>query len=100
MDPCYGGGVGTIPAVCRKPLVCREVTGRGTSMSWADFYRRRDSIDAALEHARQRRPGRLPLGVFSDEDELLLAMHYKWLMALTGRVELALVEQAGDPEAV
>jgi hypothetical protein len=66
-------------------------------MSWADFYRRRDSIDAALEHARQGRPGPMPLGVFSDEDELLLALHHKWLMALTGRVELALVEQRGDP---
>jgi hypothetical protein len=78
----------------------QKVTGRGTDVSWADFYQRRDAIDAALRHIHEGQCGPLPLGVFRDETELLLALHHKWLMALTGRMELALAE-TGDPvEAV
>ena len=69
-------------------------------MSWEDFYQRRDAINAALQHIHEGPCGPLPLGVFRDETELLLALHHKWLMALTGRLELALAE-TGDPvEAV
>ncbi|HET9138164.1 hypothetical protein [Actinophytocola sp.] len=70
---------------------------RGLAMSWADFYRRRDALDAVLEHARREPDGPLPFAevtgvteVFGSRTELLLALHYRWLLALTGRLGVAL----------
>lgn len=69
-------------------------------MSWNDYYRRRDVIDAVLAV-----PG--PIGeaftqvpdaaaVFADTDELLLALDHKWTRALTARIGLALTDTDGD----
>jgi hypothetical protein len=62
-------------------------------MSWNDFYRRRDVMDAVLEHARRNPEGELPFagvpGVeefFASEQDLLLALQYKWTQALSGRL--------------
>jgi AcrR family transcriptional regulator len=53
-------------------------------MGWHDFYRRRDALDAVVEQ------GELHTGdAFRDRDELLLALHHRWLRRLTARVELA-----------
>jgi hypothetical protein len=76
-------------------------------MGWADFYRRRDALDAVLEHARREPDGRLPFGevsgvaeVFGSPVELLLALHYRWLLALTGRLGVALSDAAPDADPV
>ncbi|MFF4601002.1 hypothetical protein [Amycolatopsis sp. NPDC001319] len=70
-------------------------------MSWTDFYRRREILEAAVRHA-QRTPGEpfvlteIPgaIDVFGCEENLLLALQYKWTQVLGGhlRAELA------DPE--
>ena len=69
-------------------------------MSWNDYYRRRDVIDAVLAN-----PGpidevfdRIPEAatVFADTDELLLALDHKWTRALTARIGLALSDAEGD----
>jgi hypothetical protein len=74
-------------------------------MGWNDFYRRRDALDAVLDHARRDPAGALPFHevpevaqVFASEEALLLALHYKWIMALTGRVGVALAEAERNPE--
>ncbi|MFC0437322.1 hypothetical protein [Kutzneria buriramensis] len=65
-------------------------------MSWNDYYRRRDVIDAVLAH-----PGAIgetftqvpdAAAVFADTDELLLALDHKWTQQLTARIGLALSE--------
>jgi hypothetical protein len=73
-------------------------------MSWSDFYRRRDAMDAVLEHARRDPEAMLPFAevpevaeIFAGPEELLLALHYRWTMRLTGRVSLAQAEAELDP---
>ena len=74
-------------------------------MTWNDFYRRQDAIKAVLEYARQN-PSETPTpqavpearGVFADTDELICALHYKWVQALTARVGLALDDADGEPQ--
>jgi hypothetical protein len=73
-------------------------------MSWTDFYRRRDALNAVLEHARRNPASPLPHAevpgvpeVFATPDALLLALHYKWTLALTGRLNVALSEAGRDP---
>ncbi|GAA4418214.1 hypothetical protein ACFQV2_09280 [Actinokineospora soli] len=71
-------------------------------MSWADFYRRRDALDAVLELARHNPEGPLPFPVqaaaeFADQGEALLALHYRWTVRLTGRVGMAQAEAERDP---
>ncbi|KAA2264340.1 hypothetical protein F0L68_07945 [Solihabitans fulvus] len=74
-------------------------------MSWQDFYLRRDVLDAVLRQARRDPAGPLPFTeipgastVFADRDELLLALHYKWMQQLTGRVGLALADAERSPD--
>lgn len=74
-------------------------------MSWSDYYRRRDTLDAVLEHASRNPAGTLPYAevreateIFSGPADLLLALHYKWIMALTGRLGVALVEAGRNPD--
>ncbi|MGH3491861.1 MAG: hypothetical protein ACRDQ1_01335 [Sciscionella sp.] len=71
-------------------------------MSWTDFYRRRDAIDAVLTYA-ERHNGALGYhalpevrAVFTGEEELLLALHYKWNQILLGSVSTALLDAAQD----
>lgn len=67
-------------------------------MSWSDFYRRRDAIDAVLDDAR-RDPG-APLivnpDVFSDLDELVLALRHRWQQRLNGRVAVEMLDTDDD----
>ena len=68
-------------------------------MSWTDFYRRRDALDAVLEHARRNPEGGLPTNdVFPSQANLLLALHHRWTMKLTGRLGVALTEAGRDPD--
>lgn len=69
-------------------------------MSWNDYYRRRDVIDAVLasrgpiEEIFTQVPD--AAAVFTDTDELLLALDHKWTRALTARIGLALSDAEGD----
>lgn len=69
-------------------------------MSWTDFYRRRDALDAVLEHARRNPESGLAFAdvadVFASPADLLLALHYKWMMKLTGQLGVALTEPDVD----
>lgn len=78
-------------------------------MSWNDFYRRQDILEAALSQAG-RNPSR-PLSLteisgatqyFASEEELLLALQYKWTQLLSGRLraELADPDYAGEAIAI
>ena len=70
-------------------------------MSWSDYYRRRDVIDAVLASAgpiEEIFTG-IPAAaeVFATTDELLLALDHKWTQQLTGRIGMALSEETdGD----
>ena len=69
-------------------------------MSWNDYYRRRDVIDAVLattgtiEDAFTQVPD--VAAVFADTDELLLALDHKWTRALTAHIGLALSDTERD----
>ncbi|QRP44241.1 hypothetical protein [Amycolatopsis sp. FDAARGOS 1241] len=74
-------------------------------MSWTDFYRRREILEAAVRQAK-RTPGE-PLDLaeipgatdaFGCEERLLLALQHKWTQVLGGhlRAELADPEDAAD----
>ncbi|WP_158887857.1 hypothetical protein [Amycolatopsis anabasis] len=80
-------------------------------MSWNDFYRRRDVMDAVLRQAARNPGGELPFAdvpgaaqAFACEEDLLLALHYRWTQLLSGylRAEVAGPEDAegvpGDNE--
>ncbi|MFD9740229.1 hypothetical protein [Umezawaea sp. NPDC059074] len=68
-------------------------------MGWTDFYRRRDALDAVL-----RRDPAAPLefdrAAFANADELLLALHHRWLQQLTGRLGVALADSDDRVDAV
>lgn len=66
---------------------------------WQAYYRRRDALDEALRAARRSADGKLPYhelpgvrAVFDSEEDLLLAMHYRWTQVLTGYINVALDE--------
>ena len=69
-------------------------------MSWNDYYRRRDVIDAVLasrgpiEEIFTQVPD--AAAVFATTDDLLLALDHKWTRALTARIGLALSDTEGD----
>jgi hypothetical protein len=71
-------------------------------MSWTDFYRRRDALDTVLEHAHRNPESALPFDlvseIFNGPEDLLLALHYKWIMKLTGQVGVALAEAGRDAD--
>ena len=72
-------------------------------MGWQDFYRRRDALAAVLERAGRDPDGALrsaEADLFGGRDGLLLALHHKWLMALTGRIGVARTEHADPVDAV
>ncbi|WP_199443368.1 hypothetical protein [Umezawaea beigongshangensis] len=61
-------------------------------MSWNDFYRRRDALDAVLRRA-ELDPAAPPVhdpSLFPSRDDLLLALHHRWMQQLTGRLGVAL----------
>jgi len=74
-------------------------------MSWTDFYRRRDALNAVLEHARRNPADTLPYAEvpaaaaeFAGPADLLLALHHKWIMKLTGHLGVALSEAERNPD--
>ncbi|MGH3438014.1 MAG: hypothetical protein ACRDRN_16305 [Sciscionella sp.] len=73
-------------------------------MSWESHYRRRDAIDAVLRHAEGHPHEGLAFAVipqareeFADEQELLLALHYKWTQILTGHLNVAFEDDSTEP---
>ena len=60
------------------------ITAGGKTMGWHEFYRRRDALDAVVEHGELRTSATFP-----DRAELLLALHERWTRRLHARVELA-----------
>ncbi|TQM80387.1 hypothetical protein FHX81_2716 [Saccharothrix saharensis] len=71
-------------------------------MSWSDFYRRRDALDAVLRAAAgdPAAPLAFDRDLFATEDELLLALHYRWMQQLTGRLGAALEDSDDRVETV
>ena len=77
----------------------------GMIMSWEDFYKRRDALDAAVRLAGRDPEGPLPFAqvpnateVFTGPAEMLLALHYRWTMKLTGRLGMAVADAERDPQ--
>jgi hypothetical protein len=68
-------------------------------MGWNDFYRRRDALDAVL---RRDPAGPLEFDrtAFETAEDLLLALHHRWLQQLTGRLGVALSETDDRVDAV
>lgn len=74
-------------------------------MSWADVRRRREILGAVLESVARNGPDRLPYAeisgaseVFPAPGDLLLALHHRWTVHLTARVEQA-ADDAGAETA-
>src|SRR5882757_4771366 len=67
-------------------------------MSWTQYYERRDALDSILVRAQRDPAGPLPHSdVFDGPAELLLALHYRWTLKLTGALALTLAEAERDP---
>lgn len=60
-------------------------------MGWHEFYQRRDALDRVVAEGLT-----VPDG-FTGEDEVLLALQYRWSLRLTGRVEAAIEAARRDP---
>ncbi|WP_198048351.1 hypothetical protein, partial [Saccharomonospora iraqiensis] len=80
----------------------------GQAMSWKDFYRRREIMDAAVELGNHDAHGRIPFDridgardLFGSEENLLLALHQRWTQALSGylRARVAGPEDADNVPA-
>lgn len=73
----------------------------GAGMSWTDYYRRRDALDSVLVRAQRDPNGPLPRSeAFSGPAELLLALHYRWTLKLTGALGVALSSDQDPVDAV
>ncbi|OLR95245.1 hypothetical protein [Actinokineospora bangkokensis] len=73
-------------------------------MSWDDHYRRQAALDAVLAHARHAPGEPIPFeqvpvarAAFRDAEQVLLALHHRWLRRLTGHVGVADAEATADP---
>ncbi|CAM3568856.1 hypothetical protein KIPE111705_14565 [Kibdelosporangium persicum] len=67
-------------------------------MSWTDYYERRNALDSVLARAEKDPAGPLPTSpAFHDPAGLLLALHYRWTLKLTGRLGTVLAEAERDP---
>ena len=74
-------------------------------MSWNDYYQRRSAVEEVLRQAERDPQGPLPFAavpgaaeVFANPTELLLALHYKWMQLLTGRIGIALGDAERSPD--
>ncbi|GAA3011639.1 hypothetical protein [Actinokineospora diospyrosa] len=70
-------------------------------MSWSDYHRRRAALDGVLEHLRHDPGGAVPFTgevaeLFDSPGQVLLALHYRWTLKLTGRVGLAMADAERD----
>jgi hypothetical protein len=76
-------------------------------MSWKNFYRRRDICDEVLRRAAPDPRSPLPFAeipgarqAFGSEEQLLLALHYKWSQLLGGYVRTELTGDTDHVDAV
>jgi len=71
-------------------------------MSWDDFYRRRDALDAVLRDARDdpQAPLIVDPDVFDSLEELLLALRHRWDQRLTSHITVELLDSTDDHAAV
>jgi len=76
-------------------------------MSWNDYYRRRDVMETVLRLAARDPEGPLPFAevrgaraAFGDEEQLLLALHYKWTQVLSGHLRTELLGEDDHVDAV
>jgi hypothetical protein len=79
--------------------------GEEAHVSWNDYYQRRGAVEEVLRQAERDPQGPLPFAtvpgageVFADPTELLLALHYKWMQLLTGRIGIALGDAERSPD--
>jgi hypothetical protein len=70
-----------------------QVTEGEPTMSWTDFYRRQEILDATVRLAARNPGAPLPLDEvpgaeehFGTEENVLQALQYKWTQVLTGRL--------------
>jgi hypothetical protein len=64
-------------------------------MGWADHYRRRDAIELVLATDGDRLPYadlESVRAAFPSREDLALALQYRWTQALTGRLDVAMVD--------
>jgi hypothetical protein len=61
-------------------------------MGWHEYHRRRAALDQVVADGLT-----VPEG-FTDEDEVLPALHHRWSLRLAGRLELATHAAQRDPE--
>jgi hypothetical protein len=74
-----------------------QVTAREDAMSWTDYYERRDALDSVLVRAERDPAGPLPHSpMFDRPADLLLALHYRWTLKLTGNLGRVLAEAERD----
>ncbi|SFS68116.1 hypothetical protein [Saccharopolyspora flava] len=68
-------------------------------MSWTDFHQRQQALAEVLDNARRDLSAAFETvpGPFRDTDELLAALHHKWMLQLNGRVEVALTDTENAP---
>lgn len=68
-------------------------------MSWNDFHQRQQALAEVLDSARRDLTAAFDTvpNPFRDTDELLTALHHKWMQQLTGRVEVALIDTENGP---
>ncbi|NKQ58461.1 hypothetical protein HFP15_36995 [Amycolatopsis sp. K13G38] len=76
-------------------------------MSWNDYYRRRDVMETVLRLAARDPEGPLPFAevsgareAFGSEEQLLLALHYKWTQVLSGHLRAELLGEDDHVDAV
>lgn len=76
-------------------------------MSWKDFYRRRDVMETVLRLAARDPEAPLPFTevpdaehAFGSQEQLLLALHYKWTQILGGHLRTELTKDADHVDAV
>jgi hypothetical protein len=76
-------------------------------MSWNDYYQRRDIADTVLRRAARDPRGPLPFAevsgakqAFGSEENLLLALHYRWTQLLSGYLRTELIGETDHVEAV
>lgn len=72
-------------------------------MGWNDFYQRRDTADAVLRRAARDPQAPLPFAetpgaaeAFVSEEQLLLALHYRWNRLLSGYLRTVFEDEPGD----